>query len=175
MSNSVAVFANKGKHYGSTTSLITRISIAAGVHLVGYHHFWTSCLIALEVKIPHQLELRLVAMDKEKVARYDRDHEYKTKVKRKRSEHEKFKKEFFAHQKDVQRNLTYDPRTGCATEPQEKSVCKHARFGYKGKKGHKTERMYILYIYFVRQYLHKNYIYVRNTDFIFLLHPRLLI
>ena len=79
-------------------------------------------------------------MDKEKVVRYHRDHEYKTKVKRKRSEHEKFKKEFFAHQKDVQRNLTYDPRTGCATEPQEKSVCKHARFGYKGKKGYKTEQ-----------------------------------
>ena len=141
MNNSVAAFANKGKHYGSTTSLITRVAIAAGIHLVGYHHFWNACLTALEVKIPHQLELRLLSMDNEKVARYHRDHEYGTKAKRKRLEHEKFKKEFIAHQKDVERNATYESRTGCATAPPEKeSLCKHAPFGCKGNKGHKTER-----------------------------------
>ena len=68
MNNSVVAFANKGKHYGSTTSLLTRVSVAAGIHLVGYHHFWTTCLKALEVHIPQQLELRLLSMDKEKVA-----------------------------------------------------------------------------------------------------------
>ena len=140
LNNSVSAFANKGKHYGSTTSLITRVSIAAGIHLVGYHHFWTSCLTELEVQIPLQLELRLLSMDKEKVARYHRDHEYETKVKRKRLEHEKFKNEFIAHQKDIQRNATYDPRTGCAIAPQKESLCVHAQFGCKGKNGHKTER-----------------------------------
>ena len=59
MNNSVASYANKGKHYGGTSSLLTRVYIAAGIQLVGYHHFWTSCITALEVKIPCQLHLHL--------------------------------------------------------------------------------------------------------------------
>lgn len=79
-------------------------------------------------------------MDNEKVARHHCDHQYKTKAKRKRLEHEKFKEEFIAHQKDIKRNTTYDPRTGCATALEKESLCKHALFGCKGKKGHKMER-----------------------------------
>ena len=140
MNNSCAAYANKGKHYGGTSSLLTRVLIAAGVHLVGYHHFWTSCLNLLEVKIPHQFHLHLLAMDKEKVARYHRDHDFKNKAKRKKLEHEKFYNEYVAHQKDVARNLTYESRTGCADAPKTTSTCVHGDFGCDGKKKHKTEQ-----------------------------------
>ena len=145
MNNSVAAYANKGKHYGGTSSLLTRVHIAAGIHLVGYHHFWTSCLESLEVSIPHQLHLHLLSMDKEKAARYHRDHDFQNKAKRKRLEHEKFHKEYLDWQKDLARNATYKSRTGCDDAPSTPSqpkpnTCKHAMFGCKGGKNHKTER-----------------------------------
>ena len=139
INNSVASYANKGKHYSGTSSLITRVLIAAGIHLVGYHHFWTSCFDLLEVNIPTPLHLHLLALDKEKVSRYHHDHDFKNKVKRKRSEHEKFAKEYLVHQKDVNRNATYQSHTGCADEPSA-NTCKHSKFGCKGDKKHKTER-----------------------------------
>ena len=142
MNNSIAAYAPKGKHYCTTISLLTRVHAAAGVHLVGYHRFWTLVLTQLEVYIPVQLNLHLLDMDKEKVVRFHRDHDFQTKKKRKRLEHEKFKKEFLEHQKDVARNATYESRTGCAksNEKEVVSTCKHAKFGYKGKNKHKTER-----------------------------------
>ena len=87
--------------------LLTRVHVAADVHLVGYHHFWTSVLNSLQVDIPHQLHLKLLAMDKEKVVRFHRDHEFKSKAKRKRLEHEKLNALFVEYQKDVSRNATY--------------------------------------------------------------------
>ena len=142
MNNSIAAYAGKGKHYGGTSSLLTRVLVAAGVHLVGYHHFWTSVLNLLQVKIPHQLHLHFLAMDKEKAVRFHRDHDVKNKAKRKTLEHEKLKELVVAHQKDVSRNATYESRTGCADTPTitKTSTCIHSRFGCKGKKGHKTER-----------------------------------
>ena len=142
MNNSIAAYAAKGKNYSTTISLLTRVHAAAGVHLVGYHRFWTLVLNQLEVNIPVQLNLHLLDMDGEKVKRFHRDHDFQTKKKRKRLEHEKFKKEFLEHQKDVARNATYESRTGCAQSKEKEmvSTCKHAKFGCKGKQKHKTER-----------------------------------
>ena len=149
MNNSVASYANKGKHYGGTSSLLTRVYISAGIQLVGYHHFWTACLTALEVEIPRQLQVHLLQLDKVKVARYHRDHDFKNKAKRKRLEHEKFTKEYQDWQKDVARNATYASRTGCddntPSQPSQPSqpppsTCIHSAFGCDGKKGHKTAR-----------------------------------
>ena len=101
MHNGIAAYAGKGKHYVGTSSLITRFLIAAGVHLVGYHHFWISCFNLLEVTIPYQLHSHLISLDKEKLICYYRDHDFQNKAKRKRSEHKKFTKKYVAYQKDV--------------------------------------------------------------------------
>ena len=81
-------------------------------------------------------------MDKEKAIRFHRDRDFKTKKKRKRLEHEKFKNEFVNHQKDVARNATYQSLTGCAQSKEKETVssCIHAAFGCKGENKHKTER-----------------------------------
>ena len=142
MNNSVAAYANKGKHYGGTSSLLTHVHIAAGVHLVGYHHFWTSCLKQLEVQIPYQLHMHLLSLDKEKAARFHRDHNFENKRKRKRLEHEKFYKEYIAHQKDVARNDTYESCTGCEATAGVASESSYIprNYGCEGKNNHKTER-----------------------------------
>ena len=116
MNNSIAAYAGKGKNYCTTTSLLTRVHINSGVHLVGYHSFWTSVLTLLKVKIPNQLSLHITSMDRENMVRFYRNHDFQTKKKRKRLEHEIFKKKFIEYQKDVVRNATYESRTGCATE-----------------------------------------------------------
>ena len=87
MNNSVAAYANKGKHYSGTSPLLTQAHIAAGIHLVNHHHFWTSCLNSLEVKIPPQIHLQWLALDNESAARYHRNHAFKSYAKRKRLEH----------------------------------------------------------------------------------------
>ena len=142
MNNSIASYANKGRHYGGTSSLLTRVLVAAGVHLVGHHHLWTSILTLLEVHIPYQLNLQLLTMDKERAVRFHRDHDYQYKKRRKRLEHDKFRQEYIAHQKDVARNATYQSCTRCegGGSPEVTSTCVHAKFGCKGKNKHKTER-----------------------------------
>ena len=70
MNNSIAAYTGKDKHYAGTSSLITRVLIADGVHLVGCHHFWISCFKLLEVTIMYQLHSHLLSLDKEEVIRY---------------------------------------------------------------------------------------------------------
>ena len=144
MNNSVAAYAAKGKNYAGTSSLLTRVHVAAGVQLVGYHHFWTSVLDSLQVDIPHQLHLKFLAMDREKVVRFHRDHEFKSKAKRKRLEHNKLNALYVEYQKDVARNAVYKSQTGCNGTPTAKktktNTCLHAKFGCDGKKNHRTER-----------------------------------
>ena len=120
MNNSIAAYAAKGKNYAGTSSLLTRVHVAAGMHLVGYHHLWTSVLDLLQVKIPPQLHLQFMSMDKEKVVRFHCDHEFKTKVKRRRIEHEKLNAVYLQYQKDVARNAMYKSQTGCDDTPTKK-------------------------------------------------------
>ena len=147
MNNSIAAYAGKGKNYAGTASLLTRVHVAACVQLVGYHYFWTSVLDALQVKIPRRLHLKFLSMDKEKVVRFHRDHEFKSKAKRKSLEHKKLNALFVQYQKDVARNATYKSQTGCDDMPTTKktrktktNTCLHSKYGCEGKKGHKTEQ-----------------------------------
>ena len=81
-------------------------------------------------------------MDREKVVQFHCNHDFQTKKKRKRLEHEKFKMEYANYQKDVARSATYASCTGCAPSNERGMVntCKHAKFGCKGKHKHKSER-----------------------------------
>lgn len=51
INNKIAAYAGKGKHYAGTSSIINRVLIADGVHLVRYHHFWIFCFNLFEVAI----------------------------------------------------------------------------------------------------------------------------
>ena len=57
MNNSIASYAQKGLQFSGTWSLVTRVMIAAGIQLVGYHSFWSSVVHALESPVAPQFEL----------------------------------------------------------------------------------------------------------------------
>ena len=84
MNNSVAFYAAKGQKYATTTSLKTRVFIAAGVQLVGHHYFWTSALISLSVSVIPQFELALLNRDKKNAMKFFREHDHKNMAKRNR-------------------------------------------------------------------------------------------
>ena len=79
MKNSIVTYAGKEKHHSGTSSLLTCVLVAAGVQLVGYHHFWTSVLNLLQVKIPHQLHLHCLVVDKEEAVLFHCNHKFKIK------------------------------------------------------------------------------------------------
>ena len=144
MNNSVAKYAPKGKHYGATKSLLTRVFIAAGVQLVGHHFFWEACYALLEVKPSIQLECHLLKIDRHRVIQFHRDHNYENMAKRKRLEHEKLRLELQKQRDDFERNATYESQTGCADDSLPTTVatnmCIHRVMGCSGAKGHKTNR-----------------------------------
>ena len=73
MNNSVSYYAPKGMNFSGTTSLKTRVYVAAGIQLVGHRYFWSSALSSLEVEIPAQLELALILRDKINVCKFFRE------------------------------------------------------------------------------------------------------
>ena len=48
MNTSVAAFAPKGKTYSMTNSLLTRVSIAAGISIAGHERFWINVAAELD-------------------------------------------------------------------------------------------------------------------------------
>ena len=107
MNNSVAFYAPKGLNFSTSTSLKTRVYIAAGVQLVGHHYFWTSVLDILGVDFTPQLEFALITRDKEGVKKYIREHDFNNMAKRNRSYHDRFRKELVKAQNDRKRGAEY--------------------------------------------------------------------
>ena len=52
MNRSVCKYVQKGTNFCRTTSLITRVHVAAGIHLVGNHFFWVTIMRLLNLSIP---------------------------------------------------------------------------------------------------------------------------
>jgi len=67
MNRSVAKYVPKGTNYCRTTSLITRVYLAAVIQLVGNHYLWMSVIRAMNLSVPVQTELYLLDLDKRKL------------------------------------------------------------------------------------------------------------
>ena len=151
MNRSVAKYVPKGTNFCTTTSLITRVHIAAGIQLVGNHFLWVECMRALNLSIPVQTELYLLDLDQRKLRNFCREHDFSNMAKQKKNEHEKIRAHLEQVRRDQARNATYTSRTGCDTEvgsagdsggggTAAANLCKYAEYGCGGKKKHKTNR-----------------------------------
>ena len=88
MNNSVASFGPKGKTYGKTESLDTRVAIAAGVQILGYELFWKQIFEELGLVFDDNLRkvLRRMQMDKDRKRKLAKTKEGKSKRSRNRTE-----------------------------------------------------------------------------------------
>ena len=140
MNNSVSHYAPKGMNFSGTTSLQTRVYVAAGVQLVGHHCFWTSALSLLDVNMTTQLETALILRDKKKVRKFFREHDHENMAKRNKLYHDKFRAELIKSQNDAKRGAVYSSMTTCegSNPKQSKNECAHHEYGCGGQRGHKT-------------------------------------
>ena len=150
LNRSVSKYVPKGTNFCTTTSLITRVYIAAGIQLVGNHFLWTNVMKALNLDIPIQTELYLLDLDKRKLRNFCREHDFANMAKRKKKEHEKIRAQIEQAKNDAKRNATYTSRTGCEIEEKNNkrkrsqdanvNICKYAEYGCTGASSHKTNR-----------------------------------
>ena len=66
MNNSVQCYAPKTKTFCRTTSLETRVGIAAAVMALGYEEFWTRVFLELGLDMDDSLASSLRARDQKK-------------------------------------------------------------------------------------------------------------
>ena len=166
MNTCVAKYAPKGRHYSKSVSLEARVKVAAGIYNVGYHFFWTEVMKELDVNVEASVEDYLLTKDKNKLRKYNRDHDHANMAKQKSKEHEQLRKELELRYKNIQKNMEYSPMVGCDTVSGDKGgkkkgkdqsdgckdkrgkrvqiVCKHKLYGCIGgtntKTYHKSER-----------------------------------
>ena len=113
--------------------------------MVGYHYFWTEVMKELQMEVSPNFESHLLNLDKRKVSKFIGEHSKRQKTKRKKREHEKLRTELDRRFKDVAKKLEYGSKIGCSgndesPKPKQKqaiTVCNHASYGYKAKKGTK--------------------------------------
>ena len=140
MNNSVSHYAPKGMNFSGTTSLKTRVYVAAGIQLVGHHYFWASALSLLGVDMTSQLELALIMRDKRKVKKFFYEHDHKNMAKRNKVYHDKFRNELVKQQTDAKRGAVYSSKSGCdaTINTNTKNICAHLEHGCGGMSKHKT-------------------------------------
>ena len=145
----VAKYAPKNKTYCKSISLETRVKVAAGIYIVGYHFLWTEVMKELQMDISPHFEAYLLQRDERKVSKFNREHTRRQKTMRKKREHEKLRKELDRRVKDVAKNLEYSSMVGCninkSLPPATKKkavpvVCNHASYGCIATQKHKIER-----------------------------------
>ena len=135
-------------------SFEARVKVAAGIYNVGYHFFWTEVMKELDVNVEASVEDYLLTKDKNKLRKYNRDHDHVNMAKRKKREHDQLRKELELRYKNIAKNMEYSPMVGCDTGigdkggkkkgKTEKKLCKHRLYGCTGgtntKTYHLTER-----------------------------------
>ena len=145
LNNIVSKYAPKRKHFSKSLSLFTRVYIAAGIYLLGYHYLWCRIFVALSLSIPSKLKMCWMRKDIEKVKKYGVECTTKHKKKRKMREYCALAKEVKHRQKDIKTNYEYGPsvgmeRTLVKKAKTNKNYCSFAEFGCDGKYGHKTNK-----------------------------------
>ena len=75
--------------------------------------FWTEGLDELGIKTTPSIEKYLLKRDKDKLRKYNRDHDHSNMATRKRREHEQLRKELELRYKNVAKNMEYSPMVGC--------------------------------------------------------------
>ena len=136
MNTCVAKYAPKNRHYSKSISLEARVKVAAGIYNCGYHFFWTEVMKELEMESDVSLQVYLLRKDKDKLKKYERDHDHANMAKRKANKHTKLRKELDAGYRNIAKNMEYSPMVGCDTaagvgnkSKVDPKICRHAIYG----------------------------------------------
>ena len=106
LNKSVSSYAPKDRTFCSTKSLMTRVSIAAGVQVQGYHIFWNEVFSNLNLDLNRNLSGHLEKLDKNKETRKRISATKEGKIRRSKSRYDKLSQ---AHRQDIdaQKNNTH--------------------------------------------------------------------
>ena len=107
MNNSVAAFAPKTKNFSGTLSLRTRVAIAAGVMALGYEIFWTQVLDELGIEMDAVFRSSLQSRDRKKDKKRKRQKSKVGKLKRRKTDIEKFADSHKEQMEDARTGKTY--------------------------------------------------------------------
>ena len=92
MNQSVSAFAPKGKTYSLSTSLDSRVGIAAGVRNVGYKTLWSTLFSSFRLTFDSDLDSYLTDMDTSKSKKRERSETIEGKRKRSKRKREKLQR-----------------------------------------------------------------------------------
>ena len=93
MNKSVSAFAPKGKTFSRTESLDTRVSVAAGIQVLGYEIFWEKVFDAFELVMDNKLRLFLRQLQKKKDRKRGKASTTAGKYRRSKRKHDKVKED----------------------------------------------------------------------------------
>ena len=90
MNNSVQCYAPKTKTFCRTTSLETRVGIAAAVMALGYEEFWTQVFVKLGLEMDDVFSSSLLARDQKKGGKSETQKSKKGRIKRRKNHFQKY-------------------------------------------------------------------------------------
>ena len=124
LNKSVASYAPKHKTFSTTESLSTRVGIAAGVQILGYHDFWRRVFLNFNIFFDDHLSKVLTKMQQKKSRQQVRS---KTIEKKKRRSALRYRKVAEAHIQDMEDQRTNSQySSGVAVDPDVAKAVKQA-------------------------------------------------
>ena len=122
LNKSVASYAPKHKTFSTTQSLSTRVGIAAGVQILGYHEFWRRVFQNFNIHFDDHLSNVLTKMQQKKSRQQVRS---KSIEKKKRRSALRYRKVAEAHMQDMEDQRTNSQYcSGVAVDPEVAKVVK---------------------------------------------------
>ena len=115
MNNSVQSYAPKTKTFCRTSSLQTRVGIAAAVMALGYKEFWTSVFAELGIEMDEEFASSLEARDRKKKNKRAVQKSKKGKIKRRKEEMRKYETLHIEQMEDARTGKTYGSGVALAT------------------------------------------------------------
>ena len=156
LNNSVAAYAPKSRTYSLTNSLLCRVSIVAGVQILGYASFWSNVFSEFGLDLDSNLRHSLLARDKRKERRTVRYSTKEGKQARGRLKNEKYAAARINFFEELRTGMAYE--SGIALKAATKTVkdspairnpkgtlsqdlrCKYHHRDYCDKRGHADAR-----------------------------------
>ena len=107
MNTSVSKYARKGRTYGTSMSLESRVMISLGIQNYGYERFWKTVYDGLSITMSPALRQYLEKKDGKKKLKNEYESKFEVKVRRSQKTNDKIKAEIIKAKKDAERGCTY--------------------------------------------------------------------
>ena len=120
LNNLVQAYASKIKNFARTTSLKTRVGIAAGVMTFSYHQFWTRAFYELDLEMDTEFASSPLSRDKKKESKRKKQKSKEGKVVRRTTYLAKFEQAHKEQMNDAKTGKKYG--SGVALSVAKKTV-----------------------------------------------------